>query len=236
MTRTLIPFKMTVQPDYVTCGPSALHAVYRFWGREQPLQGVIGQVQSVPGGGTAAVMLALHAQAFGFDSTIYTCSLPMFDPSWFLPGAPPMRDRLLEQARLKQLEPKSQMVSRAYVDYLDRGGNVRMEDLTVSLLAEHLEAGTPLIMGLSATWLYRCMRDRQQDMMRDDIAGEPTGHFVVVHGIDTAARKAWVADPFCHKPWPGSHHYEVDADRLIASMLLGVATYDAKLLVIKPRS
>ena len=236
MTSIVLPFDITPQPNEVTCGPSVLHSIYRFWGIERAFEEVIAEVRPVPGGGTAAVMLALHALDHGFDATIYTCSLPMFDPTWFRSGAPPMRDRLVEQARVKTLDPKLQVVTHAYLDFLDRGGTVKMEDLTLDLLASHLKEGTPLIMGLSSTWLYRCMRDRQHDMMRDDIAGEPTGHFVVVRGIDRVTRKARVADPFLQKPWPGSHDYEVDADRLIAAMLLGVATYDAKLLVLRRRA
>lgn len=235
MPKVLIPFSISPQPDELTCGPAVLHAVYRFWGIDLPLNHVIDEVACVPGGGTAAVMLALHAELHGLDAVIYTCSLPMFDPTWFRPGAPPIRDRLLEQARVKKLDPKLQVVTEAYVRYLDNGGEVQMEDLTLDLLAKHLGEGKPLIMGVSATWLYRCMRDRQDDMYRDDIAGEPTGHFVVVHGIDTENRRAWIADPFCEKPWPGSHHYEIDADRLIAAMMLGVTSYDAKLLVLTPR-
>lgn len=235
MPRILLPFSISAQPDELTCGPAVLHAVYRFWGVERSLQQMIDEVTSVPGGGTAAVMLALHAEMHNFDAVIYTCSLPMFDPTWFRPGASVIRERLIEQARVKKFDDKRQVVTQAYIQYLDNGGEVKMEDLTLDLIASHLSQGKPLIMGVSATWLYRCMRDRQDDMYRDDIAGEPTGHFVVVHGIDTERRRAWIADPFCETPWPGSHHYEVDADRLIAAMMLGVTSYDAKLLVLTPR-
>jgi len=43
-----------------------------------------------------------------------------------------------------------------------------------------------------------------------------------------------VADPLDDNPRFSSRHYRVGIDRLIGAILLGVVTYDANLLVIRP--
>ena len=64
--------------------------------------------------------------------------------------------------------------------------------------------------------------------------GQPTGHFVVLCGYDREQRKVMVADPLHDNPVYGTHYYSVGMNRLIASILLGVITYDANLLVVYP--
>ena len=84
--------------------------------------------------------------------------------------------------------------------------------------------------------MYHCIRERPGDFKPDDAAGVPVGHFVVIHGMDRTARLASIADPYRHHPYPDSHFYEVHANRLIGAIMLGIMTFDAKLLVIRPRS
>ena len=178
-------------------------------------------------------MLALHALRHGYKTTIYTCNLQMFDPSWFAAGSPRIQDRLLAQAQVKS-DPKLQEATKAYLQFLELGGTVRMVDITSPLIARILKTQTPIITGLSATWLYRCHRERPDNLEPDDVAGEPVGHFVVVHGLDSQTRLATVADPYFQEPYPASHTYKVNVDRLVGAILLGIVTFDAKLLLIKP--
>ena len=89
--------------------------------------------------------------------------------------------------------------------------------------------------GLSATYLYRCAREFGPNCDLDDIRGVPAGHFVVLCGYDEKNRTVLVADPFLAHPFGPDHYYEVDAERVIRAILLGVLTYDANLLIIQPR-
>jgi hypothetical protein len=185
-------------------------------------------------GGTLAVFLGLHALKRGYEATVYTYNLNVFDPTWFRGKAVDMRARLEQQARLRA-EPKLRLASEAYLEFLDRGGRVRFQDLTPSLLRRHLKRGVPVLTGLSATYLYQSMRERPDDDSFDDVRGQPSGHFVVLCGFDLSNRKVLVADPLQPNEFgPPDNLYAVDVARLINAILLGIVTYDGNLLIIEP--
>ena len=110
---------------------------------------------------------------------------------------------------------------------------MRMADLTPGLLRRPLKRRIPVLTGLSATFLYREKRELD-DGTEDDVRGEPVGHFVVLTGYDTVRRRVHVADPQPNPTAP-TGTYPVDIDRVVASILLGVLTYDANLLVLEPK-
>lgn len=231
---TRLDFAITPQPDDTACGPTCLHAIYRYHHDSIPLDRVIREVRQVKGGGTLTVFLGLHALSRGYQATIYTCDLQTFDPSWFEKNDVGfMRQRLLAQRHARR-SSKIRLATEAYLEFVEFGGEVRMQDITVPLMSRILREGSPIISGLSATWLYRCKRERSENMEPDDVAGEPVGHFVVIHGIDAQTRRANVADPNLHTPYPASHHYEVGVDRLVGAIHLGIVTFDAKLLAVRP--
>ena len=228
-----LSFEITPQPDPATCGAAALHALYRFHGEAIPLEQVVSEVRHLPGGGTLTAWLGLHALRRGYHATVYSCDLHTFDPTWFRQGSPLILDRLRQQMERKT-DPKLRTATKAYIRYLELGGEVLMEDITPQLISGLLHRGTPIIAGLSVTWLYRCARERAEDGVSDDVGGEATGHFVVIHGLEASSQLAHIADPLLHYPYPGCHAYTVGVDRLIRAILLGVLTFDAKLLVIRP--
>src|SRR5512140_1636032 len=91
-----LPVDILAQPDETTCGPTCLHAVYRYWGRDDTLPNVIARTGRLERGGTVAVFLACDALRQGFDATIYTLNLTVFDPTWFSGGIDVV-ERLLRQ-------------------------------------------------------------------------------------------------------------------------------------------
>ena len=220
------------QPDLTTCGPTCLHAVYAHYGDELPLDQVIDQIAPLPTGGTLAVSLATHALSRGYDATIYTYNLHMFDPTWFTEPAVDLSERLAVQAARKT-DPKLRLATDAYRHFLELGGRVVHRELRRGLIAELLERGAPVLTGLSATYLYGCAREQGNEY--DDVGGEPAGHFVLLHDYDPQSETLDVADPLHDNPRFQTQHYRVSADRVISSILLGVVTYDANLLLIRPR-
>jgi hypothetical protein len=219
------------QPDDTTCGPTCLHAVYNYFDAGLSLDDVIREVEPLPGGGTLAVTLANHALGHGFEADIYTYNLQVFDPTWFAPGIS-LADKLRAQEKEKQ-DPKLSLATTAYLRFLEAGGRLHYEHLSVQLIRKFLKRGVPLLTGLSATFLYRSARERYDRY--DDIRGEPTGHFVVLSGYDPVTRQVNVADPLNDNPRYGSHYYKVGLERLVSAILLGIITYDANLLLISPR-
>jgi hypothetical protein len=226
------PFPILPQPDDITCGPTCLHAIYRYYDDDMPLPRVIQETRMLEQGGTLGVHLGMHALVRGYDVVIYTYNLHVFDPTWF-DHPETLQDKLQEQIATKR-DAKLQTASRAYIEFLERGGTLRFRDLTAGLLREFLTQNVPILTGLSATYLYRSMRETP-DCVPNDIVGEPVGHFVVLHGYDRQKRSVNVADPYEPNP-EKTQIYSVHIERLLGAVMLGIATYDSNLLIIRPRS
>lgn len=233
MTNALA-FNIRPQPDDTTCGPTCLHAVYRYYDLDIDLARLVDQTRTLKAGGTLAAFLGSHALDQGFDATIYTYDLNTFDPTWFEKGAPPITERLDRQLEHKN-EPKLREASEGYSEFLDKGGRLKLEDLTPSLIRRYLKRGVPILAGLSATYLYRTAREFGPNDDFDDIRGRASGHFVVMHGYDTARREVRIADPTRPGEFLDEQMYQVSIYRAICAVMLGVLTYDANLLMIEPR-
>ncbi len=228
-----LPVRMLPQPDETTCGPTCLHAIYRYWGREEPLSAVVERTRKLEdGGGTFAVYLACDALRQGYPATIYTYNLTVFDPTWFAPGVD-IAERLARQRELKH-ERRLQHATEGYLEFLERGGRLRFVDLTRSLIRGFLRRGLPILTGLSSTYLYRTAREYGPSDIPDDLRGTPSGHFVVLAGYDRKNRTVLVADPYGPHPYGPSHEYWMRIDRVVGAILLGIVTHDANLLVIQP--
>jgi hypothetical protein len=230
-----LEFDIRRQPDDMTCGPTCLHAVYRFLGDEVPFAEVRESVQSMYHGGTLAVLLAHHALKRGYKATLITWNLQVFDPTWFEPGAAPLRELLLRRADMRPEEHIRQHVA-TYVDFLDEGGSIVLRDLDPKLLRGYLRRGLPVLTGLSSTFLYREAREDAATSVTDDIGGDPSGHFVVLTGYLPGQREVLVSDPMHPNPLAVTHTYPVPMLRLIGAIYLGVLTHDANMLVIEPRT
>lgn len=235
---------MLAQPDDVTCGPTCLHAVYRYWGEDLELDEVVRTAHLLgeeAGRGTLAVNLGAHALKRGYRATLYTFNLQMFDPTWF---AGPRKERAELLARKLEAQAlakangniKFMIATHAYIEFLGLGGEIRFEDLTSRLVSGHIRAGCPVLTGLSATYLYRAPREYGPNDDEDDVRGYPAGHFVVLHGYEPSHRRLHVADPLESNPAFASRNYTVSMSRLVPAIMLGVLTYDANLLVIEPKA
>lgn len=232
----MIPIKIHTQPDDSTCGPTSLHAVYRYFRDPISLSEVIKEVPYLDEGGTLEVLLACHALRRGYRARIYTYNLHTIDPTWFALGNEEII-RKLEQQMLVKKGSKLHRASLAYIDFLQLGGELRCRDLTKVMLREYFEQGIPLLTGLSATYLYQSAREKVDELdksMYDDVRGFPVGHFVVLCGFADDLKCVVVADPYRENPYSKNNYYEVKISHLINSIMLGMATFDANLLVIQP--
>ncbi len=199
-----------------------------------PLEQVIAETARLDEGGTLAGWLGCHALQQGYRATLYTFNLRVLDPTWFRRVGTPLADKLIAQLEHKN-DPKLQTATAAYLEFLQRGGEIRMEDLTRQLIRKYLLSSTPILAGLSSTYLYQNAREYGPHCDADDVRGVAQGHFVVLCGYDRAAKMVRVADPYLTNPYaPRDNYYWVGVDRLICAILLGVLTYDANLLILTP--
>ncbi len=221
------------QPNDETCGPTSLHAVYQYYSDFISLEDVIDEVKSLKTGGTLGVMLGNHALKRGYSARLITYDLQMFDPTWFQSGIS-LEAKLKEQLEYKTSK-KFRTATNAYLKFLQGGGEIVFEELTSRLIKGILEEGTPILTGLSATYLYNCSREIPETNEYHDLKGKPAGHFVVIRGFDPVKRLVYIADPLESNPISETQYYLVNIRRLINAILLGIVTYDANLLIIKPK-
>lgn len=219
------------QPNDEACGPTCLAAVYRFQGDDIGLKKVIAKVQMIEEGGTLAPFLGLHALKRGYEAEIFSFNIKIFDPTWFA-----LSDKkLIKKMSLQIAAPKSRKtinVCKAYRKFLIQGGKIRFADLTREFLKSRLAEG-PIICGLSSTYLYKTSRENPRMNKPDDIRGEPAGHFVVL--VKVHRNRVEILDPYFPNPVSSGKKATVAIDHLINSVLLGVITYDANLLIIRKK-
>jgi hypothetical protein len=228
-----LPVKMLAQPDETTCGPTCLHALYRYWGDEEALEAIIERTGRLEQGGTFAVFLACDALRKGYRATIYTYNLNVFDPTWFGNRKVNIAERLQRQREVK-MDYRLQQATSGYLEFLSLGGKLRLMDMSRGLIEGMLRRKLPILTGLNSTYLYRVQREYGPDSLPDDIRGVPSGHFVVIAGYNHDTRKVLVVDPYQLNPYGGPHEYWIGIDRVLGAVLLGIVTHDANLLIIHP--
>jgi Peptidase_C39 like family len=230
-----LDFDIKAQPDEVTCGPTCLHAMYQHYNDAISLKEVIQGVKQLKDGGTLAVMLGNHALKRGYKATIYTYNLNLFDPSWANLSTGKIIQNLKRQMAYKFKQRKLQVASRAYIKFLEAGGKLMWSELDENLIKGYLNKSVPVLTGLSATYLYGTPREISATNKYDSIKGVPVGHFVIINGYDDVNNCVYLADPMNPNPLK-SQYYNVTFDRLINSIMLGIVTYDANVLVIEKKN
>lgn len=232
--KTRLPFVILPQPTNSTCGPTCLHAIYNYYNDIISLDRVISEVRALDDGGTLAVFLGCHALQRRYKATIYTYNLQVFDPTWFSDGlaVSDIAEKLKAQAKVKP-DNKLRTATDGYLEFIENGGKLCFSDLNGALIRKYLRNDIPILTGLSSTYLHRCARENSLTGEEDPIGGFTAGHFVVLYGYNKEEKLADIAEPLFPNPLNRGQYYKVKIDRLICSILLGILTYDANLLIIE---
>jgi hypothetical protein len=229
-----LPVRIERQPDYTTCGPTALHAVYRYYGDPIDLKTVIEETPKLPTGGTLGVHLSVHALARGYEVDTWLCNVRHMDPTWFQqPTDVPAKLRERMKAKGLADDPRYGLALVAVEQYLELGGRLVWGDLTPALLEHTLAQGMPIVTGTNGTYLYQCMRET--DAGPDDVRGDAFGHFVVLCGFRSEDESVAIADPLMDNPAHGTKYYRASVYRLLGAIFLGVGSDDGNLLLIRPK-
>lgn len=237
----MIGFKMDAQPDDESCGPTCLHAVYKYYGLDITYEELVKQVERSLSGGTLAPMLGKHALQSGFKVTLFVNNLQLYDPTWFNQDGSSnpdvLSDKLSQQVSCKKNRHLA-IGTHSVLDFLSLGGTIYFRCMTDEILRTYLERDVPIITGLSSTYLYNCSRElftNEGQSINDDVRGQPCGHFVVLCGYNNVEQSVVVADPFKANPVSGDNYYTVPTQRLINAIMLGIVTRDGNLLVIEQK-
>lgn len=228
-----LPVSILRQPDYTTCGPTSLHALYAYYGDTITLPEVIEQINKLEGGGTLGIHLAVHALQRGYQADMWVCNVMHWDPTWFKEEtdlAGKLRARM--QAKGLVADARYGKALEASERYLALGGRVHWGDLTPKLIYNVLKKKCPILAGVNGTYLYQCSRETAAGA--DDVGGGAFGHFLTLSGCDTKKGTVDIADPLLDNPLFGSKYYTVTVHRFIGALFLGAASDDANLLVIRP--
>ena len=222
------------QPDYTTCGPTALHAIYHYYRDPIDLETVIAETPKLPTGGTLAVHLSVHALSRGYEVTTWLCNVRHMDPTWFQQPTDILA-KLKARAAAKKFDedPRYGPAMEAVERYMQLGGKVVWGDLSPKLIASKLAEGTPLLTGTNGTYLYQCARETDEGP--DDVKGESFGHFIVLSGYRSSDESVAISDPLLDNPAHGTKYYRANVHRLIGAIFLGVGSDDGNLVLIKPK-
>ncbi len=229
-----LPITIKRQPDYTTCGPTSLHAVYSYYKDPISLSQVIEEVPKLEQGGTMSLHLAVHALRRGYKVDVWAFSVRHFDPTWFLQPTDyvaKIKARLAAKGMADDARYRSAFASLE--EYFQRGGKIHWQDLTPRLIGNILQRDMPILTGTNGTFLYQCARETAEGP--DDVCGEPFGHFVVLCGYHSQERTVSIADPLLDNPLHGAKYYRASVHRLIGAIFLGAATDDSNFLVIRPK-
>jgi hypothetical protein len=229
-----LPVLIERQPDYTTCGPTALHAVYQYYGDKIDLKTVIAETPKLPTGGTLSVHLAVHALSRGYEAATWVCNVRHMDPTWFQKPTDVLA-KLKERSEAKghTKDPRYGPALEAVERYVQLGGRFVWGDLTPELIAKTLGEGFPILTGTNGTYLYQCARET--DAGPDDVRGEAFGHFIVLCGYREGDKSVAICDPLLDNPAHGTKYYRANVYRLLGAIFLGVGTDDGNLLVLRPK-
>lgn len=230
-----LPLDLAPQPTDTACGPTCLHGIYRYYGLHVPVSQLIAEIPSLHTGGTLAVYLAIDALKRGFNVVLHTFNLNVFDPTWLNLSQKAMVAEMARAVKTRKDKPKTREALKAYRQFIELGGKIKMKDLSSRVLRRYLDRDMPVLTGLCATYLYQSSRENPETGADDPLNGAPAGHFVVVTGYDKLRKRAWVADPYPGNPYASHGAYDIPLERLITAILLGVFTYDGNLLIVTPR-
>ncbi len=226
--------KLNPQPTDTTCGPTCLHGIYDHYDMGIKHSEVIRRIRYTKGGGTLGVNLANHALKNNFNAKIITHNLNVFDPTWFSLPKDQMIIKLFKQSRKKR-NHKIIESSERYLEFLSLGGEIAYEELSPINLYKLLEQHGPVICGLSATYLYWSKRERNKPIVYDDVKGYPQGHFVILSGMKGDLSVVEVTDPLKNNPLKKGQQYQMSTQHFINSILIGVITYDANIIILSKK-
>ena len=169
--------------------------------------------------GTLNQELATWCIKQGYKVTMYSADFQILDLLW----SHLEKDMLLERMKLalghhhvaNLSDQLSDRYLQSYIDFIEAGGELHIEQYMSSRLLDQLLNSGPLVAAVSYFVLWNCGRVVNPGLREnqfDDIDGHLGTHSIVIYGKDDTG-KYMVADPWME---PGLH--TVESELLLAAM------------------
>ena len=208
-----------------TCGPDCLTMIYQYYGIEIDTKQILKDLHIDEAQGTWTFQLARHALQNSLHVSGLISHPFIFDPQWkTLP-----REKLIEKLKLwiPQHIKHEWITSAIYLlFYLQDGGEVNLETMTVSKIEQALQAEQIVLTSLAVTWLWG-QKKIPGKLEFDDIKGDVTSHYVLIAGMNETQFK--IIDPYPTGLPNRNGVYWVDKDEVLAAILM----WSREILTIK---
>ena len=228
------------QPTNNSCSQASLAMLFSYFGKTMVPDAIMAGVpvdknEQGETWGTINQNLAAWCISQGFTATLYTADFQIIDLSWA--GLP--KDQLLarmEAAKGSRSIPAlgkawSERYMQAYIDFVNAGGELRIQPyMTSALLDEHLPE-SPLLICVCFNVLHGTGRSRSTGLRQsepDDVNGHLSNHSVLIYGKDDEGNYL-IADPWKE---PGFH--AVQPERLLVAMTAAQMECDNLFFQLRP--
>lgn len=214
-----------------TCGPSCLEAIYRHYGKDRGLEGILEDLHITKEESTYGPQLARHLNNNGFKTCICSSDPNVVSPEWRNASV----DSIIEDLKGWIIYHFDKKVDKIWIKkalfllfYLQEGGNLQVNDVTRSFLDKSLQEGNIILACVAESWIWK-KRKISKVAKYDNIKGKVHGHFVVVY--EQEDEKYLISDPYPTNIQDKEGLYKVDKDTLITSIL----TWSSEILIIKDK-
>lgn len=220
------------QINHQLSGAETLRGIYAYYGEDISMDDLVVSTTRFSNRRLRPLALAIDALERGYAVTVHCCDTRIFDLSWMGLVSSELKEKL-EYHKSKADSVHLTQTFDAYIQILEKGGTIDLSEINRAVIRKAVELKAPIIAAVSATHLFHSKReylDSKDRPVLDDAKGKTAGHLVAV--------TAWVGkeitlhDPYLANPITGKAKYKVYISRLMRSILLGVLSYDAQMVVI----
>ncbi len=212
------------------CAPASFVSVMSYFGSTIDLEALIKKSSKSCKFRDWDYILGTLALKEGFDVTVHSRSLLIFDSTWFkLERINLMRNLRNQRSYLEEISKSLPGFKRLEIEakcaykFLDSGGKIDFSPISKNLITGYLKQNLPVIATFTSQLIFGI--PKETSISKDPIRGEPWKHTVVIKGY--RGDSFFVSDP-ARKG--STKEYPLQKDLLLD----GIIRYDSNLVVISP--
>ncbi|MFH1971734.1 MAG: hypothetical protein ABIJ05_05140 [Patescibacteria group bacterium] len=216
--------KQTVEST--NCGPFCLLNIYTHFQIPTTINKIQSELNVSKDDPTYLAQLARNCLKHKLDSIILSSNPRIISPSWKDKTKKEIIVKLKEWVTLNNSNSWWLRTALFLLFYLQEGGNIKIVDLSTSIIDKYLEKGYLLLCCLDESWLWG-KRKINKKAEYDDIKGYSTGHCIVIY--KHINNDYFISDPYPTKIEEKEGLYKVNKQQLLVSTL----AWSQEILAIK---